>query len=341
VNYEAFKHSFQPGDIGALVTDEFSIAKSAYGKYGREAIRISRGLDWKESNTGTPAPNDRIEYASQAMFLDQCPTINAFLARYFVNRGQTDNRWEMKDHAVRPFYRDLSHWAFFLSDPAVYGWHDNAAPLPPIHVHRHYVPLTSEQEALTMKVSGQLIPTRTGGIVKRSSWGQIAKGWYRGKKIPTNKPAEILRLVNSWPDESTIIWCIYNQEQEILRQVFPEAANITGATPLEKRLELIDDFKAGRRKVVISKAKIMGFGLNLQIATRQVFSGLQDSYEMFFQCVKRSNRTGSTMPLNVHIPLTDIEEPMVENVMRKSHRVQADTEEQERIFKECRYAQQR
>lgn len=333
-NYETFKHDIAAGDLGALVPDEFSIAKSAYGKYGRQCIKLGRGLAWKESHTGTPAPNDRIEYGSQAVFLDQFPTINAFLAKYFVNKGQTQERWVLKPHALEPFYRSLSHWAFFLSDPAVYGFHDNAEPLPPIHVHYHHVPLTAEQEALTMKCSGQLIPTTTGGIAKRSSWAQIAKGWYRGKSVATNKPAEILRMVDSWKDaESTIIWCIYNHEQDILAKVFQNAANITGNTPLEERLELIDDFKAKRRRVLITKAKILGFGLNLQVATRQVFSGLQDSYEMFFQAVKRSNRTGSTLPLNVHIPLTDIEEPMVENVMRKARMVQSDTEMQEAIFR--------
>lgn len=87
---------------------------------------------------------------------------------------------------------------------------------------------------------------------------------------------------------------------------------------------------------MISKAKCLGFGLNLQIATRQVFSGLQDSYEEFYQAVKRSNRVGSTKPLNVHIPVTEIEEPMVQTVLDKAHRVQQDTEEQERLFQEMR-----
>jgi SNF2 family DNA or RNA helicase len=90
--------------------------------------------------------------------------------------------------------------------------------------------------------------------------------------------------------------------------------------------------------VLISKPKILGFGLNLQIATRQVFSGLQDSYESYWQAVKRSNRVGSTRPLNVHIPITDIEEPMVQNVLRKAAMVQRDTEEQQRIFRENSYA---
>lgn len=89
--------------------------------------------------------------------------------------------------------------------------------------------------------------------------------------------------------------------------------------------------------MLISKGKILGFGLNLQIATRQIFSGLQDSYETYYQCVKRSNRYGSTRPLNVHIPVTELERPMIQTVLNKAKRVQQDTEEQERIFKESRH----
>ena len=92
--------------------------------------------------------------------------------------------------------------------------------------------------------------------------------------------------------------------------------------------------QARQSSTLISKPRILGFGLNLQVATRQVFSGLQDSYEEFYQCVKRSNRIGSTKPLNVHIPVTELEEPMVENVLQKAHRVEQDTREQEAVFRE-------
>ena len=86
--------------------------------------------------------------------------------------------------------------------------------------------------------------------------------------------------------------------------------------------------------MLISKPKILGFGLNLQVCTRQVFSGLKDSYEEFYQAVKRSNRIGSTRDLNVHIPVTELEVPFVDNVLRKADRVQLDTEQQEQLFKE-------
>lgn len=333
-NYDALTDEIPQGRLGALILDESSMLKSHYGAWGQSCIRLGRGLHWKIAGTGTPAPNDRIEYANHAVFLDHFPTVNSFLARFFVNRGQTNNRWELKPHALEPFYRALSHWSIFLTNPATYGWKDNTASIPPIHVHIHEVPLTREQRDMVQATTGHLVVGGLGGITSRAKLGQLAKGRFDGAEVATNKPGYIRKLVDSWPGESTIIWCLYNHEQELLERTFPEAASMSGDTPLEAREQMIADFNAGRRKVLISKPKIMGFGLNLQIATRQIFSGLQDSYEQFYQAVKRSNRYGSTRPLNVHIPVTEIERPMIDTVLSKARRVQADTDEQERIFRD-------
>lgn len=333
-NYEALTQELDPGRLAAIVVDESSMLKSHYGRWGTRILELAGQCEWRLACTGTPAPNDRIEYANHAVFCGACRTVNEFLARYFVNRGQTDNRWEMRPWAVRGFYRDLSHWCIFMSDPTVYGWRDNSERIPPIEVHIHRVDLTEAQRKAVSQTTGKLFVGNVGGIGERGVLGQIAKGSHQGERIASNKPAFIRDLVDSWPDESTLIWCLYNDEQDQVAAQFPEAANIDGRTPLEDRLRMIDDFKSGRIRTLISKPKILGFGLNLQRATRQVFSGLQDSYESYWQAVKRSNRIGSDKPLHVHIPVTDIEEPMVENVLRKAAMVQADTEEQQRIFAE-------
>ena len=337
-NYEAITEDLEPGRLGALILDESSLLKSHYGKWGQRLIEIGQGLEWKLCLTGTPAPNDRIEYANHAVFLGREPTVNAFLARYFVNRGQTDNRWELKPHAMEPFYRSLSDWCIFLTDPATYGWKDNVASnMPPINVHVHDVPLTEEQIALSVRAGGDMFGT-PGGITSRAKLSQLAKGKCDGAKVSTNKPAFIRELVQSWPAESTIVWTIYNDEQDTIERAIPGAVGIRGETPYEERTRIIEDFQSGRIKVLVTKAKVLGYGLNLQIATRQVFSGLVDSYESYYQAVKRSNRIGSTRPLNVHIPVTPIERPMIETVLAKAKRVQHDTEEQERIFKGVKYA---
>ena len=335
-NYEGLKPELKQGTLGGLILDESSILKSHYGKWGGVAIRLGRELDWKLCCTGTPAPNDRIEYANHAVFLDQFPTVNSFLATYFVNRGQTQDRWALKPHALRPFYRSLSHWSIFLSNPAVHGWRDNdTRTIPPIHVTIHPVDMTAEQKRIFQTTTGELLPARMGGITKRAKLGQLGKGRFNGEDVETNKPGFIRELIASWQDkESTICWCMFNDEQSKMASTLPLSASITGATKYETRMRYLEGFLAGETRTMVSKPKILGFGLNLQIATRQVFSGLADSYEQYYQAVKRSNRYGSKFALNVHIPVTELEEPMVQNVLRKAKLVQQDTEEQESLFRE-------
>jgi hypothetical protein len=265
------------------------------------------------------------------VFLDRAKTVNEFLACYFINRGETQNRWELKPHALRPFYKSLSDWSIFLTNPAVYGWRDNVGVTPPINVHIHHIDLTDEQRTAAQALTGNLVTTSVGGIGQRGKLSQIAKG---KNGIASNKNDFIRSLVDSWPDESTIIWCNYNDEHEQMEGTFPDAVSISGDTKESDRQSMIDRFKSGEVRTLITKPKILGFGLNLQVCTRQVWSGLKDSYEEYYQGVKRSNRIGSTRPLNVHIPVTELEVPFVENVLRKADRVEYDTNEQMRLFKE-------
>lgn len=328
-SYNILAKGIDGRNLGGLILDESSMLKSAYGKWGTACVELGQGVPYKLACTGTPAPNDRIEFAQTAVFLDQCRTVNEFYARYFVNRGQTDNRWEMKPHAQQRFYKDLSGWSIFLSNPATYGWKDNSQALPPIEIKTYDINLTEEQRKASESLTGSMFVTNAGGITTRSKLAQLAKG----KGAESLKPAFIWSLVKTFNSDGSIIWCKFNDEQDALANAIPDAANIDGSTPDAKRQELIDDFKSGRRKVLISKPKILGFGLNLQVARHHIFSTLMDSYEEYYQCIKRSNRIGSTSPLTVHIPISELDAAGVENVLRKAANVDADTRIQEHLFK--------
>lgn len=332
-NYEAFRNPLRRGQLGILIGDELHVLASHYGKYAQGVIDLGRGLEWKFGGTGTPAPNDRIEYANYAVFLDQFPTINSFLARYFVNRGQTNERWVLKRHSLEAFYKSLSHWSIHMSHPSVFGWKDNAATIPPYKIHIQDVAMTPEQTAAAQKLLGTLYVANAGGIVSRSKLAAIAKGI---GGIETLKYDHIRRLVDSMPSRSVVIWAERNAEQDMLEKTFPDAASIQGKTKDKDRTRLLEDWLQGRRKVLISKAEILGYGMNMQVSTAHIFSTLHDSWRDYYQCIKRSNRVGSTEPLDVYIPVTDIERPMVENVLRKAVRIDQDAREQAEIFKAAR-----
>ncbi len=333
-NYEAIRDNLDVGRLGCLLIAEASMLKSSYGKWGMKLIDMGKGLEWKLTETGTPAPNDRIEYANQAVFLDAFPTVNSFYARFFVNRGQTGERWELKPHAMEPFYRSLSDFSIFMNDPASFGWKDNVKSIPPIEVHIPNIELTEEQYRLACKFNGSLIASTTGGVGSRARMSQLAKGHHKGERIPTNKPLFIRTIVDEWiAKESTIIWCQFDREQDEMEKTFPESVSMRGSTPYEDRASMMRSFKSGEKKVFITKSKVCGMGLNLQICTRMIFNGVSDSYESYAQCVKRSNRVGSTKKLHVYIPTTELERPFIDNVLRKAKMVDEDAKHQEELFK--------
>jgi len=84
VNYEALTQELDPGRLAGIVVDESSMLKSHYGKWGTRVLELAGQCEWRLALTGTPAPNDRIEYANHAVFCGACKTVNEFLARYFV-----------------------------------------------------------------------------------------------------------------------------------------------------------------------------------------------------------------------------------------------------------------
>jgi hypothetical protein len=71
------------------------------------------------------------------------------------------------------------------------------------------------------------------------------------------------------------------------------------------------------KKVLISKPKMFGYGLNLQNCHNMAFVGLSDSYEQFYQAVRRCWRFGQTETVHAHIITGEREGNVVANIKRK------------------------
>jgi superfamily II DNA helicase RecQ len=142
------------------------------------------------------------------------------------------------------------------------------------------------------------------------------------------------QLVNAH-NRPAVAWCNLNEEGNRLEKLINGAVQVSGSDSEERKEEVFQGFINGKIRVLVTKPTIGGFGLNLQHCAHETFFP-SHSYEQYYQAVKRSNRYGATKPLNVHIPVTEIERPMIETVLSKAKRVQQDTDEQEAIFKQCK-----
>ena len=94
-----------------------------------------------------------------------------------------------------------------------------------------------------------------------------------------------------------------NDESDMLRKLIPGAVEVKGSDKDDHRRDAMMGFAEGRYRVLVSKPRICGFGMNFQRAHRMAFVGLSDSYEAFYQAIRREWRYGQNHPVEVDLYL--------------------------------------
>lgn len=307
-NYEMVDH-FSPEDFGAVVLDESSILKSFEGKTRTKLIEMFADVPMRLCCTATPAPNDIAEIANHAEFLGLM-TRTEMLAMFFVH---DDDGWRLKGHAHEAFYRWMASWAASLTKPSDLGYPDDGYDLPPLVVKPVIVRTDYVQE-------GQLFNTGIKGITDRSR--------IRKDTVDARTTAAVKLVAENGTDSPWVVWCGLNDEQDGFTEAMgPWGISIYGSLTPDEKLARLTAWMAGEAPVLATKTSIFGFGLNMQHCHRMIFLGLNDSWESYFQAIRRCWRFGQTEPVEVYVVISDVEEPIFQNVLRKDREAQAMTAE--------------
>lgn len=121
-----------------------------------------------------------------------------------------------------------------------------------------------------------------------------------------------------------VVWCGLNAEQDaIARELGDECVSVYGSLTPEEKEARLQRWLDGEVRVLVSKPSVLGFGLNLQQASRMAFVGLSDSWEQYYQAIRRCYRFGQDSPVEAHIVLSDAEGAVFENVMEKEREAKA------------------
>jgi superfamily II DNA or RNA helicase/DNA modification methylase len=316
---------YQAGDVlpvDAVILDESSALKS-FGSRKFAIMRSFDGVRYKLCLSATPAPNQRTEFAQHALFLGYVRSTTEYLTAYFVNR---DGDWEMKPHAHDAWIANLASWGVFLTDPRKWGFTDYD-DLPELRESFPQVALHDEQteRARRYEVGSQpsLFGATPGGITSRTRMMQIAHGFELDggnvvAEFTSNKPQWIADKAAEFGHEQVIVWVTFDYEGDRLEALIPDSCHLSGRTSRTKRDDIIEQFRKGEGpRVLILKPAMFGFGVNLQSCHIQIFSTITDSFERYWQCVRRSLRYGQDKPVSIFIPLTQLDEAICQNTMNK------------------------
>lgn len=292
-NYEMLHH-FDISSFSGIVLDESSILKSFTGKVRNQIIESFIDTPFKLACTATPSPNDFMELGNHSEFMGVM-TRTEMLSTFFVHDGGETSKWRLKGHAVGEYWQWVSSWAVMLSNPADLGYDGSKFDLPPLNIH-------------------EIVVDKTGYRVKEAQTLNERRDARRNSITDRVKcAAEIANNI----DDSCLIWCDLNTESEKLTKAIDNATEVKGSHDSEYKAEKLLGFAEGTVKKLVSKAKITGFGMNYQICNKMIFVGLSDSFEAYYQAVRRCWRFGQTQSVDVYIITSEKEGAVVKNIKRK------------------------
>lgn len=296
-NYEMLEH-FDADAFGAVVLDESSILKSYTSTTRNMLIDQFAGVPYKLCCTATPSPNDFVELGNHAEFIG-IMSRTEMLATYFTHDSGETSKWRLKGHGESKFWEWVATWAVCVRDPADLGYSNDGYVLPKLDIVEHVIKSDAGPYQLFVERAETLSERREA----------------RKQSMPER--VEKAREITEETNEQYLIWCDYNAESAALHEAITESVEVVGADSPERKASEAIAFSQGKTRVLVSKPSIYGFGMNWQNCHNVIFCGLSDSYEQFYQAVRRCWRYGQEKDVVVHVIISEKELNILDNVKQK------------------------
>ncbi len=317
-NYDRL-HRFDTGRYAGVVLDESSIIKHHDSRTLALLLEAFAGTPYRLCATATPAPNDWMELGTHAEFLGVMSR-SEMLSEFFIHDGGETQKWRLKKHAAAPFWQWCASWGAMIRSPSDLGFDGSAYSLPPVKNIQHTVSAHDKPiDGMLFAMEAQTLSERRGA--RRSSIHERAKA--------------CADAVNADAGEPWIIWCELNAEADALAALIPDAVEVRGTDDADDKADRMMRFASGDIRVLITKPKIAGFGMNWQHCARVAFVGVSDSFESYYQAIRRCWRFGQHREVEVHVFSSELEGAVTKNLERKERIALAMFDELSMYTREC------
>jgi hypothetical protein len=307
-NYERL-HYLNANDFIGCILDESSILKNFDGKIKNQITAFIKKIPYRFLSTATPAPNDYIEFGTSSEALGYLPYMD-MLQRFFRNNEnnirpqEIGNKWYLKPHAKDDFFSWLNLWSLTVKKPSDIGFDDSRYILPELIENINEV-----RNQQNWVINGQIMLFNG----KARTMSEVREEQKNTTEIRCEKAVELAK------DKTSVYWCHFNDEGNLLQELDKNAVQIKGGDSLEKKEDILMNFANGQIQRLITKPKITSFGLNWQHCNHTVYFPTW-SYEQYYQAIRRFWRFGQTSAVTVDLVVSDGQERVLEALKYKTEK---------------------
>ncbi len=308
INYEQLHH-FQSDNYSGIVCDESSILKSFDGTRKGQITEFMRKVPYRLLCTATAAPNDWIELGTSSEALGYLGYMD-MITRFFTNKQKSSSNthgrfskdeFRLKGHAEIPFWKWVASWSRAIRKPSDLGFDDNDFILPELKEVQTNVKASRPRDGMLFDLP--------------------AVNFFEEREAVRRTIQERCEMIAEKVSQYNIsmVWCHLNDEGDLLEKLIPNSVQVSGSDTDQHKEEAAIWFtnSKDKKRVLISKPKIFGFGLNFQHCNHITYFPTH-SYEQYYQAVRRCWRFGQENPVTVDLIYTDGGERVLGNLMRKS-----------------------
>lgn len=301
-NYEMLQH-FDEGAFDCVVLDESSILKSFTSKTRDALIDMFSMTPYRLCCTATPSPNDQSEIGNHAEFLG-IMSRTEMLATYFIHDGSDTSKWRLKGYGEKKFWEWVATWAVCVRTPEDLGYTKEGYELPDLNLIEHIVKSKVHDYELFARLAETLSERRAAR--KESMMDRV----------------DVAADLCAGSDDAWLVWCDYNAESTALSLAINGSEEVVGSDDPDYKADTAIRFAENEIHALVSKPSIYGFGMNFQNCHNMIFCGISDSYEQFYQAIRRCWRFGQEHPVDVHIIISEAEMNVLENIKRKQSQME-------------------
>jgi SNF2 family DNA or RNA helicase len=300
-----------PYDV--VLFDELTKAKNPSSKrinlYRRRVPRPARS--W--GLTGTPAPNSWGDLFAQVRLIDGGQRLGTnylgFKTRYLVEDPRaeyTHAKPTIKEGVAETLEQKISDITLTLKssdwlklpDMVVEDVEINFTP----GLEKQYKRL-EEKLVLELQQGKTLNVANAAALVTKLSQFTSGRVYDEERSVHTFhdlKYDELAKIAKK-EKQPVLVACIYQHEQDRIRKLFPHAKFFADAKNEKQEEQLLNDWNAGKIRMLVSHPASVGHGLNLQYGSSiMVWVSLTYSRELYEQMIARLARRGQKNLLRIY-----------------------------------------